>query len=122
MSKGTYTFYDEPLNGFLERGPCAAVAGVAHSVMGIATHSTIAVTNSCSGITGSVYLGLKNMCGAGLTHQDLEKPLTFLGGVQKGAIGCSHELVEGFAGVVTVPYKKMQNQGKGPRQYLKGQG
>ena len=122
MSKGTDTFYDEPLNGFLESGPCAAVAGVAHSVMGIATHSTIAVTNSCSGITGSVYLGLKNMCGAGLTHQDLEKPLTFLGGVQKSVIGCSQELVEGFGGVVTVPYKKMQNQGKGPRQYLKGQG
>jgi hypothetical protein len=59
-------------------------------------------------VCGSVYLGLRNSCGAGLTHVDLDRPLTIAGGVQKGSIGFFKEAYIGIAGLYTVPAQRLE--------------
>lgn len=53
-------------------------------------------------------MGLKNVCGANMTHAHLDRPLTIGGGIQKGIKGFGKETWKGFAGVYTVPAKKVQ--------------
>jgi hypothetical protein len=76
---------------------------VLNSLKGILLNTGIAVTNSYTGFSGSVYLGLKNACGAGLTHTDLDRPLTCGGGIKKGIYGLGWEVVNGVTGIYTVP-------------------
>lgn len=65
----------------LDRNAYKAAYGVYNSVKGIVTNTGVAVANSTTGVCGSVYLGLRNSCGAGLTHVDLDRPLTIAGGI-----------------------------------------
>lgn len=113
VSKGTESFYSEPLEGLVDRNYGRAAVGVVNSLKGIVSNTGIAVTNSYTGISGSVYLGLKNVCGSNLTHADLDRPLTIGGGIQKGVIGFVKESYKGFIGMYYVPAIKIQTQGKG---------
>ena len=70
-------------------------------------NTTLALSNSYSGISGSVYLGLKRLSGKNLTHSDLDRPLTFVGGLKKGCIGLGVELIEGIAAPVKTPLKRV---------------
>ena len=83
----------------MDRNYSRAAVGVVNSLKGIVTNTGIAVTNSYTGISGSVYLGLRNACGANLTHTELDRPLTFGGGVMKGATGFWKETKNGITGI-----------------------
>lgn len=108
VSKGTESFYNEPLEGLVDRNYSRAAVGVVNSLKGIVTNTGVAVTNSYTGISGSVYLGLRNACGANLTHTELDRPLTLAGGVMKGISGFFTETKTGITGIWEVPRTKMQ--------------
>jgi len=71
--------------------------------MGLLKNTTIALSSSYSGISGSLYLGLRNLSGAGLTHSNLDQPLTLGGGLMKGGAGFFYELKNGLLGIYKVP-------------------
>jgi hypothetical protein len=89
------------LEGLVDRNYSRAAFGVVNSLKGI-------VTNSYTGISGSVYLGLRNACGANLTHTELDRPLTFGGGVLKGISGFWTETKTGITGIWEVPRTKLR--------------
>lgn len=103
VSKGTDNFYNGPLGALLDNKPKEAAWGVVSSLAGILSNTGIAITNSYTGVSGSAYLGLRNICGAGLTHEDLDRPLTVGGGLKKGGIGFLQETKNGFEGIYFVP-------------------
>jgi hypothetical protein len=90
-----------------------AAFGFLNGIKGLVQNTALAVSNSYSGISGSVYLGLKNLSGMKKTHQDLDRPLTFGGGLKKGFIGLGVEVLDGLTSIVKVPQKRMQTQGIG---------
>ena len=92
------------------------------SLAGILSNTGIAITNSYTGVSGSAYLGLRNICGAGLTHEDLDRPLTVGGGLKKGGIGFLQETKNGFEGIYFVPKNTVKTSGKAPLPLLKGIG
>lgn len=56
--------YNEPLQGLLkERDAFSAVKGVGKGVKGLISNSSFAVSNSVSRMSGTLYLGLKSLCG-----------------------------------------------------------
>jgi hypothetical protein len=61
--------------------PSQAGLGVYIAAKGLLKNTTIAVSTSYSGISGSLFLGLKNICGAGMTHENLDQPLSITGGL-----------------------------------------
>lgn len=72
-------------------------------MFGLLKNTTLAISSSYGGISGSLYLGLRNLSGAGLTHSNLDQPLTFGGGILKGGAGFYHELKGGILGIYKVP-------------------
>ena len=84
VNKGTETFYNEPLEGLVEGEITAAARGVFNSVKSMMTNTAIAMSSSASGISGSAYIGIRNACGANITHIDLDRPLTILSGIKQG--------------------------------------
>jgi len=56
----------------LEDDPKKAGLGVYIALKGLLTNTALAVSASYSGISGSLYLGLKNISGAQLTHENLD--------------------------------------------------
>lgn len=99
-----------------------AATGIGKGIMGLCSNTTFAVSSSYAGIAGSLYLGLKNLSGANLTHAQLDQPLTFFGGIQKGTMGFFKEVAQGVTGVYKIPKSKIQTQGKGVPQFAKGVG
>jgi len=61
-----------PFEMLLEDDPTKAGLGVLKSVKGLLANTTLALSTSYSGISGSLYLGLRNMSGAGMTHENLD--------------------------------------------------
>ena len=81
VGKGTDTFYNEPLEGLVDRNYSRATVGFFNSIMGILSNTTLALANSGTGMFGSIYLCVRNLFGAKLTHAQLDRPLTVSGGV-----------------------------------------
>lgn len=106
----------------LEDDPTKAGLGVLKSVKGLLANTTLALSTSYSGISGSLYLGLRNMSGAGMTHENLDQPLSIQGGLKKGLLGFADEIKVGVTGPYVVPRDKIKRQGKGVRQIARGIG
>lgn len=81
VNKGTETLLNEPLEGLVQGQLIDAAKGVFNSVKGMVTNTAIAMSSSMQGISGSTYLGISNACGSKLTHLDLDRPITVVGGV-----------------------------------------
>ena len=54
-------------------------------------------------MSGSLYLGIRNICGAGLSHENLDQPISIGEGFKKGIFGFSHEIKDGITGIWYVP-------------------
>jgi hypothetical protein len=85
-----------------------AAKGISKGVVGLLKNTTVALSSSYSGISGSLYLGLRNLSGANLTHSNLDQPLTFGGGLLKGGAGFFHEMKGGLLGIYKVPQLKVR--------------
>ena len=98
------------------------VRGCWGGLKGLVGNTTLAFSSSYSSISGSMHLGLRNICNARLTHQDLDRPLSIKGAFLKGGKGFGLELWYGLSGVYTVPAKRVERQGVGGKQIAKGVG
>ena len=87
LGRGAVELKNAPFEMLLEKDAKKAATGVLMSVKGLLVNTSLAVTTSYSGLSGSIYLGLKNICGAGITHENLDKPLSVGGGFKKGGLG-----------------------------------
>lgn len=72
LGRGAGELKNAPFDMLLEEDPKRAGMGVVIAVKGLLSNTALAVSTSYSGISGSLYLGLKNICGAGLTHENLD--------------------------------------------------
>ena len=84
------------------------------------SNTTFAFSSSYSGVSGSLYLGIKNAMNAQMTHQDMDQPLSIKGGLKKGTIGFFDEIWQSISGVYTIPRKRIRTQGFGGKQLAKG--
>lgn len=123
MAKAGVEAKSAPFDAFLTSDPKkAGVRGCGRAVKGLVSNTTLAFSTSYSGISGSIYLGLRNLCNARLTHANMDRPLSFKGGLLKGAKGFGLELWYGVSGIVMVPRKRIKMQGVGGKQIAKGVG
>jgi len=66
-----------PFDAFLTSDPKkAGVKGCYGGIKGLVTNTTLAFSTSYSGVSGSLYLGLRNLCNARLTHAEMDRPLS----------------------------------------------
>ena len=112
-----------PFDSMLSSDPSKrGVRGCYTGLKGLGANTTLAFSSSYSGISGSLYLGLRNLCNARLTHQDLDRPLSLKGGLMKGGKGFGYELWHGISGLYTVPRKRVRDQGASCKTITKGIG
>jgi len=71
-------------------------------------------------MSGSLYLGLRNLANAKLSHAEMDRPLSIGGAFLKGGKGFGLELWYGISGLYTVPAKRIRMQGVGGKQITKG--
>ena len=86
----------------------SVLTGLGRGVKSLLANTTLAISSSYASMSGSVYLGLKNAANAGITHQDLDKPLSFGGGLKKGTKGFGYELYDGVVGIYKVPRARVR--------------
>ena len=108
FNNSSKNFFDKPLVGLLENDAKKTATSVIQSFTEIARNTGVAVSTSYTGISGSLYLGIKNICGSNLTHQDLDRPHTVKGGLMKGIIGLTKEIGKGVIGIYLVPHNKVK--------------
>jgi hypothetical protein len=87
LGRGAVELKNAPFEMLLEKDAKKAATGVLISVKGLLANTSLALTTSYSGLSGSIYLGIKNICGSGITHENLDKPLSVGGGFKKGGLG-----------------------------------
>jgi hypothetical protein len=78
-------------------------------------NTMLALSSSYSGISGSLYLGLKNAMNAQMTHQDMDQPLTIKGGLKKGSQGFFDEIYKSVTGIYQIPRNRIRKQGLGAK-------
>ena len=86
----------------------------------MASNTAYGVTNSVSKMTGTWFLSLKNLQGAGISESNLDDPSHLGTGFVAGGKGLVKELAYGVTGVVTTPIKRVREQGVGCGQITKG--
>jgi len=122
LGRGAGELKTAPFEILLEDDPKKAGLGVVKAVSGLLKNTVLAVSTSNSGISGSLYLGLKNIGGAKLTHENLDAPLSVKGGFKKGIIGFAKEIETGIEAPYIIPRDRIRRQGFGVRQLAKGIG
>ena len=123
LGRGTVELQNAPFDNIMSSDPNESVLrGLGRGVTSLVANTTLALSSSYASMSGSVYLGLRNAANAGITHQDLDKPLSFGGGLKKGAKGFGKELYDGVVGVYKVPRARVRAQGVGAGQIAKGVG
>ena len=114
MAKAGNEAKSAPFDSLISNDPRKkGVRGCATGLKSLAGNTTLAFSSSYSGISGSLYLGLRNVSNAKLTHQDLDRPLSVGGALVKGGKGFIEELWFGVSGLYTVPMKRIHTQGMG---------
>lgn len=65
-------------------------------------------------------MGIKNLSGYTNTDESLDNPINIPRGIWQGTKSLGFEIVQGVAGVVTVPKKRVREQGLGCSSVTKG--
>jgi hypothetical protein len=101
--------FSEPLEGGLDQnGAKRVLFGVGNGIKTICSSTAVGVSNSVARLSGTWFMGVRNLSGRQISESNLENPRTIQEGLFRGGMQLGLEIGKGATGLITVPMKRVR--------------